>query len=298
MAVVRLRSIWENMRNRCNPGTSGSKDYGDRGITVCNEWNTLLSFTNWAFANGYSPELTLDRINVDGGYSPDNCRFATATQQARNRRNNVLTVEAADQIKIYLNQANLYQREIGEIFGVSRRTINHIKTGATWQTPTAVRTLSPDFQIPDEGIMDIVRIRIIWVSMRQRCRPGNLIAKNYGDRGITVCPEWNTFLPFYNWSVGNGYSPKLSIDRIDNDGNYSPDNCKWSTAAEQGQNRRSTKLTMETASELKWCLLNTHLTHQEIANIYGVSKSTINNIKNRWDWKSVEAIEPKEIQHA
>ena len=86
----RLYHIWKSMRERCNtPSCRSYYNYGGRGIGICSEWDDYLNFKNWAINNGYSKDLTIDRINVDGNYEPSNCRWVTMKQQGNNKRTNV-----------------------------------------------------------------------------------------------------------------------------------------------------------------------------------------------------------------
>ncbi len=87
---TRLHKTWIGMNRRCYDKTDNSyKYYGARGIVVCEEWrNSFIKFREWALANGYSDNLTIDRKDNDGNYEPSNCRWVTIKEQNRNTRNN------------------------------------------------------------------------------------------------------------------------------------------------------------------------------------------------------------------
>ena len=88
LSNTRLYNTWSKLKNRVlNPKDKQYNDYGGRGITICDEWkNDFKSFYDWAMSNGYSDELSIDRIDNDGNYCPENCRWTTRTIQQRNQR--------------------------------------------------------------------------------------------------------------------------------------------------------------------------------------------------------------------
>jgi hypothetical protein len=89
MKSTRLYATWESMKRRCNnPNAKSYKHYGGRGICVCGQWNRFEAFAQWAVENGYSDELTIERIDTDGNYEPSNCCWKTQKDQQNNRRNN------------------------------------------------------------------------------------------------------------------------------------------------------------------------------------------------------------------
>ena len=136
-----LYSTYVAMKQRCYRESHKNYHlYGGRGIRVCKEWRESFdAFLDWAKRNGYRSGLQIDRIDNEKGYCPENCRFVTPAENARNkrprktpRRNNpTLTVDQVRQIRELL-AVGLSQREIGRRFGVCHSTISFIKTGRSW----------------------------------------------------------------------------------------------------------------------------------------------------------------------
>jgi len=123
------------------------------------------------------------------------------------------------------------------------------------------------------------RLYNIWCRMRQRCNNSNSSDYDrYGGRGIDVCAEWSSFRSFYNWAINNGYESNLSIDRIDNNGNYQPSNCRWATNIKQARNKRNNHLITykgETKTLAEW------------SQITGLDGSLIRYRLKHWDKEKI-----------
>lgn len=117
MTDTRLHRIWEKMKGRCYCKTNPSyKNYGARGIAICDEWkNDFKTFYNWSINNGYQDDLSIDRINVNSNYEPNNCRWVNQKTQQRNRRNNKLIT--------YNNETHCLF-EWAEIYGINPKLLS------------------------------------------------------------------------------------------------------------------------------------------------------------------------------
>jgi hypothetical protein len=133
------------------------------------------------------------------------------------------------------------------------------------------------------------RIYRIFNNMYQRCyNLKNKDYENYGGRFIRICPEWlNNRKSFIDWAMDNGYKDNLTIDRIDNNGNYEPSNCRWVTRKINNRNNRTTILNEEQVKDIKFALYK-GVKNYHLAKLYNVNSRTISNIKTNKTWIDVK----------
>ena len=175
--------------------------YGAKGITVCEEWHDREVFRKWCKDNGWTKGLKVDRIDTTKGYSPDNCYLGLKNTTSSKTARHAR--EVRQRRRQQLSYANLQK-------GYSSK-----------------------------------RIYKTYFGMHSRCE--NVKDTNYnsyGGRGISVCKEWSGkdgFFNFYKWAMENHYTDELTIDRIDVNGNYEPNNCRWTDMKTQANNKTNNK---------------------------------------------------------
>ena len=136
--------------------------------------------------------------------------------------------------------------------------------------------------ISEHDIYNNKRLRKIWESMHERCEyEKHAQYHNYGGRGVYVCAEWSEYIPFAKWSFSHGYSDDLTIDRIDPNGIYEPNNCRWITMKEQANNKRTNRIVVYQGQEY---------TLTELAEKIGMNVTTLKERLNL-GWSVEDAVE-------
>ncbi len=132
------------------------------------------------------------------------------------------------------------------------------------------------------------RLYEIWRGMKTRCyNTKDMHYKRYGERGIKVCDEWMKYLNFRDWSLNNGYNKNLIIDRINNDGNYEPSNCRWTDHKISSQNTSLTKLNPEKVKKIRNLFSTGKYKKSELGRMFNVSSSAIKDVVIFKTWKNI-----------
>lgn len=260
--------IWRAMIQRCtNPNNPSFESYGGRGITICDQWRT--SFETFIADMGASPSVfhSLDRIDVNRNYEPSNCRWATRKEQGRNKSTSKM-IEYCGQTKCLA--------EWCEEFDLPYNTIaERIKRG--WNSVRALET-----PIKSKGFSrKLGTEKTIWQNIKYRCHHPNCPSyPRYGGRGIRMCDRWRESFEAFLADMGSRPSVYHSVDRIDVNGNYCPENCRWATPKEQANNK-SNNLRIEFRGETK--------TLSEWADQCGIS-AVVLRMRLKAGWPTKEAM--------
>lgn len=236
--------LWARMLRICsNPETKSYHLYGAKGIKVCERWSEFANF----FADmGTKPseDSSVGRINKGGDFEPSNCHWIVRHKKAVKIPKRIypdITGQTFDKLtavsiyKAHKRKAPLWilSCTCGGGIILSQSTLRSRKT------QNCGCSALPINGSPTHG-MSRAREYYIWNNMRERCaKPNNLHYARYGGRGIKVCDRWSNFA---NFITDMGRAPDgYSIDRLDNDGNYEPSNCKWIPIADQAKNKSTNR---------------------------------------------------------
>lgn len=236
----RLYQIWADMKTRCyNKNSKPYKNYGGRGIGVCYEWQEKFeNFFNWAMENGYTDELTIDRIDINGDYEPENCKWATRSEQNANQR---LKEHSTEYTGIWYDKGKqVYEIGIcGETIGTRKNLEDAIalrkqkeieKYGRVIMGTNKAITREQKYKrVYDthsyhkrgikkkeyhNNILKNPELFIVWYKI-------NSVNKESFDG--YVCKDWNDFNEFVDWAVE--YKEGMKLYRYDISKPYTASNC-------------------------------------------------------------------------
>lgn len=253
----RLYRIYSGMISRCcNSNTSCYPRYGGRGITVCDRWLGQSGFFNFVSDMSYPDEgNSLDRVDNDGNYYPENCRWTNHTTQGRNKSNvsrviwkgeSRILLEVCEELNLnydtVVDRIKIRNWPIDKVLGKPTRVgfQSHLNRQQKIKADRQQKRIENKKPKLETGKNNLNRAYRIHQGILGRCyNDKNKAYSYYGGRGITICDRWRGKQGFENFvsDMGNPVHDK-SLDRIDVNGNYEPNNCRWATPQEQGRNKR------------------------------------------------------------
>lgn len=181
--------VWQGMKDRCcNPNSKSFQNYGGRGITICEEWLNSDVFIEWAIENGWKEGLQIDRINVNGNYEPDNCRFVTPQENARNKR---------DTIYIHYEGNLLTIGEVSEITGLAHELIYQRIHKYGWSEYDATHVL------PDSHYFSSSKTRRTTIT---NMKTGEVNRFDSCSRASKFIGKKSTYLLQVSYSKGNSFT--------------------------------------------------------------------------------------------
>ena len=193
---------YDMMRGCYDPNSILYKSYGAKGVKVCDEWQDREIFRAWCKDNGFKYGMQVRRRDTSKDFCPENCYITEPLNRAKHGYSEKVKKSRIETQRLR-SELGIKSAHESEVYGS-------------------------------------------YMSMISRCCcKADTNYKYYGGRGITVCDEWRGKRGAYNfirWAKDNNWQPGLTIDRIDVNGNYTPENCRWITQAQQTRNRRNVKL--------------------------------------------------------
>lgn len=230
----RMYKSWADMKSRCyNPKCKSYKDYGGRGISVCYEWQeSFESFFMWAMTHGYKEGLEIDRIDVNGHYEPENCKWSNESEQSFNQRpqegqkypagiswkkkDKIFSVDICGEhlgsTKSLEEAIEMRRKAEIERFGFSKMGIERKIVPRKYEDITRFKNVSTKYKEEHKKLYNI------WSNLK------HINKKEFSLR----YNEWLSFEDFVKWSKNNGYKEGLHLLRYDKSKPYTVDNCVFS----------------------------------------------------------------------
>lgn len=244
-----LYGVWCGMKSRCyNKNSQDYPNYGGRGIVVCDEW--LNDFSKFVRDMGDRPPgNSLDRIDVNLGYCPENCKWSNNETQGNNKTDNVF-IEYNGKTRSLSQWAREYNLTVRLLW----QRLNLLNWNIEKALTTPVRKIRKDHEQRNCGVSNTLDhghaarnqtspTYNSYNAMLSRCRnPNNNDYKNYGGRGITVCDSWQGKNGFKTFLLDMGERPiDHTLDRVDVNLGYCLENCRWADKFVQAKNKRKLK---------------------------------------------------------